>query len=79
MNVGLIIGKWVKLLGLVVYDFYFWWDEYVVEVVFWIVSGDLKFVEDCVNGFENVLVLFECLMNGKNKGKVVVIVLDEFL
>lgn len=77
LNAGLIIGKRAQLSGLVVYDFYPRWDEYVAEAAPWIASGELKFCEDRADGLENAPALFERLMNGKNKGKAVVTVAPE--
>ena len=77
LNAGLIIGKRAQLHGLVVYDFYPRWDEYVTEASPWIASGALKFAEDRAEGLENAPALFEKLMNGKNKGKAVVSVAPE--
>ncbi|MCO7237469.1 zinc-binding dehydrogenase, partial [Cobetia sp. Dlab-2-U] len=77
LNMGTIIGKRAQMLGLVVYDFYPKWDEYVNEASDWINSGQLKFVEDRVEGLENAPDLFERLMNGKNRGKAVVTVSAE--
>ncbi|MEM6651893.1 MAG: NADP-dependent oxidoreductase [Pseudomonadota bacterium] len=77
LNAGLIIGKRAQLMGLVVYDFYPRWDEYVAEAAPWIASGQLKFAEDRADGLENAPALFERLMNGKNKGKAVVTVAAE--
>lgn len=77
LNAGLIIGKRAQLFGLVVYDFYPRWDEYVAEAAPWIASGQLKFAEDRADGLDNAPALFERLMNGQNKGKAVVTVSPE--
>lgn len=77
INAGLIIGKRAQLMGLVVYDFYSRWDEYIAKAAPWIADGTLKFAEDRVDGLENAPILFERLMNGKNKGKAVVTVARE--
>ena len=77
LNAGLIIGKRAQLFGLVVYDFYTRWDEYVAEAAPWIASGQLKFAEDRADGLDNAPALFERLMNGQNKGKAVVTVSPE--
>jgi NADPH-dependent curcumin reductase CurA len=77
LNAGFIIGKRAKLMGLVVYDFYARWNEYVAEAAPWIASEKLKFVEDAVDGLENAPALFERLMDGKNVGKCVVTVSNE--
>ncbi len=79
LNAGLIIGKRAQLHGLVVYDFYPRWDEFVAEAAPWIANGQLKFAEDRADGLENAPALFEKLMNGQNKGKAVVSVAPEAL
>jgi NADPH-dependent curcumin reductase len=77
LNAGLIVGKRAAVMGLVVYDFYPRWDEYVAEAGPWIKSGALKFVEDSVEGLENAPALFERLMDGGNVGKAIVRVAGE--
>jgi NADPH-dependent curcumin reductase len=74
LNAGLIVGKRAAVMGLVVYDFYPRWDEYVAEATPWIASGALKFAEDRAVGLENAPVLFERLLDGGNVGKAVVTV-----
>lgn len=77
LNAGLIIGKRAQLHGLVVYDFYPRWHEYVAEAAPWITSGQLNFAEDRVDGLDNAPALFARLMAGQNKGKAVVTVAAE--
>jgi NADPH-dependent curcumin reductase len=72
LNAGLIVGKRAVVMGLVVYDFYARWDEYVAWAAPHIASGALKFAEDRVEGLENAPVLFQRLMDGGNVGKAVV-------
>jgi NADPH-dependent curcumin reductase len=72
LNAGLIVGKRAAVMGLVVYDFYPRWDEFVTEAAPWIASGALKFAEDRVTGLENVPALFERLLDGGNVGKAIV-------
>ena len=74
---GLVIGKRASLHGLVVYDFYPRWDEYVAEASGWIADGRLTFVEDRAEGLDAAPALFERLMAGQNKGKAVVAVAAE--
>jgi hypothetical protein len=74
---GLIVGKRAALLGLVVYDFYPRFDEYVTQAAAWMREGTLRFVEDRAEGLENAPALFEKLMNGANMGKAVVAVAPE--
>lgn len=76
---GLIIGKRAILLGLVVYDFYARFNEYVPQAAAWIKAGRLVTLEDRVEGLENAPALFERLMKGRNVGKAVVSVAPETL
>lgn len=71
---GLIVGKRATLHGLVVYDFYPRFDEYVALAAGWMRDGRLRFVEDRAEGLEQAPALFEKLMNGANVGKAVVAV-----
>lgn len=77
LNAGLIIGKRAQLSGLVVYDFYERWNEYISEAAPWIAAGKLNFAEDRAEGLENAPALFERLMDGRNIGKAVVAVAPE--
>jgi NADPH-dependent curcumin reductase len=77
LNAGLIVGKRAAVMGLVVYDFYSRWDEFVAQAAPWIASGALKFAEDRVAGLEHAPALFERLLDGGNIGKAVVGVSDE--
>jgi NADPH-dependent curcumin reductase len=74
---GLIIGKRAQLHGLVVYDFYPRWAEYVAWAAPLLTAGKLRFVEDRVIGLENAPALFGKLMRGENIGKAVVAVSAE--
>jgi NADPH-dependent curcumin reductase len=74
LPLGLIIGKRAAVMGLVVYDFYPRWDEYVGAFGPHVASGRLKIAEDMAQGLENASALFERLMRGENVGKAVVAV-----
>jgi NADPH-dependent curcumin reductase CurA len=71
---GLIIGKRAQLDGLVVYDFYPRWNEYIAWAAPLVQAQTLRFVEDRVTGLENAPMLFGKLMRGENVGKAVVTV-----
>ncbi|MEM9704704.1 MAG: NADP-dependent oxidoreductase [Pseudomonadota bacterium] len=72
INAGMIIAKRAALHGLVVYDYYPLWEEYVAQATTWISDGALKFVEDRVDGLDKAPDLFEKLVNGQNIGKCIV-------
>ncbi len=77
LNAGMIIGKRAQLFGLVVYDYYPSWDDYLTEAAPWIVAGTLNVAEDRAEGLEAAPALFERLMRGQNIGKAVVSVAPE--
>ncbi|GGY38535.1 MDR family NADP-dependent oxidoreductase [Parvularcula lutaonensis] len=79
INAGMIIGKRAKLMGLVVYDFYPRWDEFIAEASAWIREGRLRFQEDRANGLDALPSHFERLMNGENQGKALVQIAPEKL
>jgi NADPH-dependent curcumin reductase CurA len=72
MPVGIIVGKRARMLGLVVYDYYAKWAEWVALARPWMEDGSLVFAEDAVDGLEHAAEQFERLMQGKNKGKSIV-------
>jgi NADPH-dependent curcumin reductase len=77
LNAGLIVGKRAAVMGLVVYDFYPRWDEFVAQATPWLASGALKFVEDRAQGLDQAPALFERLLDGGHIGKAVVCVSQE--
>jgi NADPH-dependent curcumin reductase CurA len=72
MPVGIIVGKRAKVLGLVVYDFYTRWAEWVALARPWLEAGTLVSGEDIAEGIEAAPVQFERLMRGQNIGKSLV-------
>lgn len=77
LNAGLIVGKRAHVMGLVVYDFYPRWDDYVAEASAWLADGRLRYREDRVEGLAAAPALFGRLMAGANVGKAVVSVAPE--
>jgi NADPH-dependent curcumin reductase CurA len=72
MPVGAIVGKRARILGLVVYDYYARWSEWVALARPWLEQGTLAFGEDIVDGPGAAPAHFERLMQGKNLGKALV-------
>jgi NADPH-dependent curcumin reductase CurA len=77
LSAGLIVGKRAQVMGLVVYDFYDRWDEFLAEMAPAVAGGGLRFVEDRAVGLANAPALFERLMAGGNVGKALVQVAPE--
>jgi NADPH-dependent curcumin reductase CurA len=72
MPVGIIVGKRAKLMGLVVYDYYARWSEWVELARPWLADGRLVSGEDIVDGIPAAPDQFERLMRGQNVGKSLV-------
>ncbi len=73
---GLIIGKRAQVLGLVVYDFYRRWSDFLAEAAPWVREGRLRIAEDVAHGLNGAPALFEKLMQGRNIGKCIVAVAE---
>ena len=71
-SIGIIVGKRASLHGLVVYDYYDRWNEFRVEMVPLVQSGQIQYIEDKVRGLDQAPHLMEKLVNGHNIGKCVV-------
>lgn len=74
--VGMIIGKRAAMLGLVVYDFYPRWSEWVALATPWIAQGKLVSVDDVSEGIASAPEQFARLMRGENRGKALVRMAD---
>jgi len=51
--------------------------DFIRDVGGWIRSGELKYREDIVEGFENAVGAFQGLLRGENFGKLLVRVSDD--
>ncbi len=71
-GLGPIVGKRAAVMGLVVYDFYSRWNEWVKTAEPWLKEGRLVQVEDLGEGIESAPAQFERLMKGANTGKTLV-------
>jgi hypothetical protein len=74
---ALVIGKRAWLMGLVVYDFYSRWAEFLAEAAPWVRDGKLRIAEDLVEGLDQAPAMMERLMLGTNVGKCIVTVTPE--
>ncbi|GAA2504377.1 NADP-dependent oxidoreductase [Streptomyces thermolineatus] len=71
-NLALVIGKRLRIQGLLVGDHYDLQQQFVEEVSAWIRSGELKYDETVVEGIENNVEAFLGMLRGENTGKMVV-------
>ena len=49
------------------------------EMTEWVASGDVRYREDVVDGFENTIEAFRGMLEGRNFGKLLIRVGDESL
>ena len=71
-NLALVIGKRLRLEGMLVGDHAALQPAFVEEVSGWLASGELKHAETTVEGIENGVGAFLGLLRGENTGKMIV-------
>ncbi|MCX4822871.1 NADP-dependent oxidoreductase [Streptomyces sp. NBC_01142] len=71
-NMAMIIGKRLRLQGVLVGDHAALQPQFVQDVAGWIASGELKYNETVVDGIENGFDAFLGLLRGENTGKMIV-------
>ncbi|WP_405944676.1 NADP-dependent oxidoreductase [Streptomyces sp. NBC_00932] len=73
-NLALVIGKRLRLQGMLVGDHAALQPQFVKDVAGWIASGELKYQETVVEGVEQGVEAFLGLLRGENTGKMIVAV-----
>ncbi|MFI9200505.1 NADP-dependent oxidoreductase [Streptomyces sp. NPDC053048] len=71
-NLALLLGKRIRMQGMIVTDHGALRPRFVEEVGGWLRSGELKNPETFVHGVENTLDAFLGLLRGENTGKMIV-------
>lgn len=71
-NLALVIGKRLRLQGMLVNDHNALQPQFVRDVAGWIASGELKYNETVVEGIEHGYDAFAGLLRGENTGKMLV-------
>ncbi|MFJ8308003.1 MULTISPECIES: NADP-dependent oxidoreductase [unclassified Streptomyces] len=71
-NMAMIIGKRLRLQGVLVGDHYGLQQQFVGEVAGWLASGGLKYSETFADGIDNAVEAFLGMLRGENTGKMVV-------
>ncbi|HHL43498.1 MAG TPA: NADP-dependent oxidoreductase [Hellea balneolensis] len=77
VTLGRLIAKRASLHGLVVYDFYDRWDEFIAEIGPHVGNGEIKIHEHMEQGLVSAPALMEKLVNGRNHGKCVIKVSED--
>ncbi|MDT0346231.1 NADP-dependent oxidoreductase [Streptomyces litchfieldiae] len=71
-NLAQIVGKRLRLEGMIVSDHLAIRPQFVEEVGGWVRSGELRFRETVVEGVENAVDAFLGMLRGENVGKMIV-------
>lgn len=75
-NLALLIGKRIRMQGMLVRDHAELQPQFVSDVSAWIRSGELQYRETVVDGIDNALDAFLGMLEGANTGKMVVRLAD---
>ncbi|MGS2587750.1 NADP-dependent oxidoreductase [Streptomyces hebeiensis] len=71
-NLAMVIGKRLRLQGMLVGDHFALQPRFVRDVSGWLASGELKYNETSVRGIENGFDAFLGVLRGENTGKMIV-------
>ncbi|MFJ9621912.1 NADP-dependent oxidoreductase [Streptomyces sp. NPDC101181] len=71
-NMALIIGKRLRIQGMLVGDHADLKEKFVQDVAGWLASGELKYQETAIQGIEKGYDAFVGLLRGENTGKMIV-------
>lgn len=71
-NLALVIGKRLRLTGMLVNDHKHLQQQFTEDVSGWIASGELKYDETIVEGIEHGYDAFAGMLRGENTGKMIV-------
>jgi NADPH-dependent curcumin reductase CurA len=71
-NLALVIGKRLRIEGMLVTDHAGLKPRFVKEVAGWLAAGELKYKETAVEGIENGFDAFLGVLRGENTGKMIV-------
>ncbi|WP_282795821.1 NADP-dependent oxidoreductase [Streptomyces sp. CC224B] len=71
-NMALIIGKRLRIQGMLVQDHQDLQPQFVREVGAWVRSGELRYDETFAHGIENGVEAFLGMLRGQNTGKMIV-------
>lgn len=71
-NLWQLVARSVTMQGFVVLDYLERFPEGIAQLAEWVMSGQLKFREEVVDGLDEVLPTFLRLFDGSNQGKLVI-------
>ena len=69
-----ILVKRLTVQGLIIFDHYDAFGEFLADMTPRVAAGDIRFVEDVTDGLDGMVAAFIGLLQGKNRGKAIVAV-----
>ncbi len=76
-NLWQLVAESVTIQGFVVLDYVERFPEAIGQLAEWVMSGQIQFKEDIVDGLDNILPAFLKLFDGSNQGKLMVRIPEE--
>ena len=74
---GKVLVKRLLIKGFIQFDYIHRQGDFLKDMPVWIREGKVKYQEDVVEGLENVVRAFQGLLQGKNRGKLLIQVGDD--
>jgi NADPH-dependent curcumin reductase CurA len=71
-NLWQLVAQSITIRGFVILDYLERFPEGIAQLAEWVMTGQLKFREEVVDGLDNVLPTFLRLFDGSNQGKLVI-------
>lgn len=69
---GQVLVKRLRVQGFIQFDFRHRADDFQRDMGAWLRSGEIRYQEDIVDGLENAVDAFQGLLQGRNRGKLLV-------
>lgn len=76
-NIANLIVKRAKMEGFLVFDYFDRSMEAVMQLGQWLMSGEIQFRTDVVDGLENTIDTYNRLFSGENQGKLIMKIADD--
>ena len=74
---GKVLVKRLLIKGFIQFDYIHRQGDFLKDMPVWISEGKVKYQEDVVEGLENAVSAFQGLLQGKNRGKLLIQVGDD--
>ena len=69
---GQVLVKRLRVQGFIQFDYRHRYGDFQRDMSAWVRNGDVRYQEDIVDGLENAVTAFQGLLQGRNRGKLLV-------